>query len=782
MTLRSGFTLGSWTVYPLEGRLVDGAIESRVQPKSMDVLLCLAGADGAVVEREHLLLAVWGGRAQSDEPLTRCIGELRRALGDTRDVRRFILTVPKRGYQLLQTAVATSPPLVAADEPDTPPVTAAQRALRLDTLKKIGMGLGLLILAAVIQVGVERLLEDSDPPQTLSASGRSNANPSIAVLPVVNISDDIENDYFSDGLTETILHALARMPEILVTARTSTFLFKNTNADVRDIGLQLGVTHILEGSVRRSENRIRVTAHLVQASDGFRVWSENYDDELDDIFDVQDEIATKVAHALRGTFQDSPTEFQFEVVETYDSSAYDVYLRALASIRQFSFESLQQAERQLQNSLAIDPEFGDARFALGNLYVDQAYTGMTVWSEAMPNARREVEMLITANPDNVLAQALEAKIDGFDGMQNADYEQIRMAIVRLEKAIALRPNSVWIYAWMAQFQLAVGELDAALESIERGLTIDRFAHAMSSKQGEVLYAMGRFEEAAEAFKRVRELAPGMAGGYSSGGTVAKADRDYEAYVALMMRSMELDPGDHELALRFAGTLYSLGLVEEAEPWFQRGLELAPDAAATMRFALERDWLLGNFTAVRDRAKAMLENDVENRLGSVFAASMYYVQALRKLGTLADAPAFLGEISPAVTDSQTGLSHSRDVWIKLALIDALFTLDPGLAKEHAMFLSSYVSQTFPQLARIPRIRVSLDVAAGLRDSAIEIALEQDLIQQNIARGVSTFSSVQYLSIATLNSLIESPDIATRISEIEMLRATDAKRMQSLIKSK
>ena len=129
----------------------------------------------------------------------------------------------------------------------------------------------------------------------------------------------------------------------------------------------------------------------------------------------------------------------------------------------------------------------------------------------------------------------------------------------------------------------------------------------------------------------------MPGGYSSGGTVAKASRDYEAYVPLMMRSMELDPGDHELPLRFAGTLYSLGLVEEAEPWFQRGLELAPNAPATMRFALERDWLLGNFTEVRDRAKAMLENDVENRLGSVFAASMYYVQALRKLGALADAP-------------------------------------------------------------------------------------------------------------------------------------------------
>jgi TolB-like protein/Tfp pilus assembly protein PilF len=700
-------------------------------------------------------------------------------LGDTRGERGFILTVPKRGYQLIKAAVATSTTLVNADEPDMPPVTAAQRVLRLGTLKKVSMGLGLLILAAVIQVGVEHLLDESKPPDALSTAEKSNANPSIAVLPFVNFSDDIENEYFSDGLTETILHTLARMPEILVTAQTSTFLFKNTNADIRDIGLRLGVTHLVEGSVRRYENRIRVTAQLVQASDGFQVWSESYDDELDDIFEVQDEIATKVAHALLGTFQDDPPAFQYEVVETYDSNAYDLYLRALASIRLGSFEAFQQAERHLQGSLIIDSGFGDARLALGNLYVSHAYTGMTNWSEAMPKARREAKTLIDANPDDVLASALLAKIDGFDGMQNADYEQIRMAAARLEEAIALRPNTDWIYMWLALFQLEVGEFDAALESIERGLTIDRFSDGLNSKQGEVLYAMGRFEDATEAFKRVRELAPGMPGGYSSGGTVAKASRDYEAYVPLMMRSMELDPGDHELPLRFAGTLYSLGLVEEAEPWFQRGLELAPNAPATLRFALERDWLLGNFTEVRDRAMAMLENDVENRLGSVFAATMYYVQALRKLGALADAPAFLGKISPSVTDSQVRLIHSRDFWIKLAMIDALFTLDPELAKEHAKFLSSYISQTFPQLARIPRIRVSLDVAGGQRESAIKTALERDLIQQDIARGVATFSSVQYQSIATLNSLTGSPDIAARIFEFETLRATDAKRMQALI---
>ncbi|MEO0974718.1 MAG: winged helix-turn-helix domain-containing protein, partial [Pseudomonadota bacterium] len=148
MSLRRGFTLKHWTVLPLEGRLEQDGEIRRVQPKSMDVLLCLAEANGELVERDEILRRIWGERWVSDEPLTRCIGELRRALGDRRGAPEYILTVPKRGYRLLPTPAALSPAEATPDKPDHPPLTPRQQQRRLLTLQRLGVGLVVVVLIA----------------------------------------------------------------------------------------------------------------------------------------------------------------------------------------------------------------------------------------------------------------------------------------------------------------------------------------------------------------------------------------------------------------------------------------------------------------------------------------------------------------------------------------------------------------------------------------------------------------------------------------------------------
>ena len=195
------------------------------------------------------------------------------------------------------------------------------------------------------------------------------------MLPFVNMSGNSENEYFSDGLTETLLHMLAQVPELRVAARTSSFAFKGQDKDIREIALALRVAHVLEGSVQRAGDRVRITAQLIRANDGFHVWSENYDRTLDDIFGIQDEIATKVGNSLSDSLLGARDK-DIEGVATKDVSAYDLYLQALAELAKGSYGSLQAAEGLLKDALSKDPEFLDAKTELARNYLDQMLTGL----------------------------------------------------------------------------------------------------------------------------------------------------------------------------------------------------------------------------------------------------------------------------------------------------------------------------------------------------------------------------------------------------------------------
>ena len=210
---------------------------------------------------------------------------------------------------------------------------------------------------------------------------------SVAVLPFVNMSGDADNEYFSDGLTETLLHMLAQLPELKVAARTSSFAFKGQDRDIREIADALDVAHVLEGSVQRAGDRVRITVQLIRASDGFHVWSENYDRTLDDIFGIQDEIAGRVGSALSASLLQNDAGRSIVGVGTSNIEAYDDYLHALASLATGSFSGYRAAEQSLQAALARDPEFVDAKIRLADVYWSQAATGMTSKADAYRNAQ-----------------------------------------------------------------------------------------------------------------------------------------------------------------------------------------------------------------------------------------------------------------------------------------------------------------------------------------------------------------------------------------------------------
>jgi TolB-like protein len=217
----------------------------RLEPKVMGVLLCLAEHPGQTLSKEQLFLAVWPKTVVTEDVLKRCIAELRRAFNDDARNPRVIETISKRGYRLV-----------------APVDTTAEG----------------------------------------STAAASAASDSIVVLPFINISADPENEHFADGVTEEIIDALGQIRELQVVSRTSAFTFKGRHVDLRIVGKQLNVRTVLEGSVRRADNRLRITAQLVNAEDGYHVWSERYDREITDVFAIQEDIARAIVERLKIAF------------------------------------------------------------------------------------------------------------------------------------------------------------------------------------------------------------------------------------------------------------------------------------------------------------------------------------------------------------------------------------------------------------------------------------------------------------------------------------------------
>src|SRR5215475_10523122 len=242
---QKSFKVGSWIVDPSLNSVSSEGKTVRLEPKVMEVLLCLAQHSGETLSKEQLFQAVWPNIIVTEDVLRRCIGELRRAFDDDARNPHIVETISKRGYRLLA------------------PVSA---------------------------------------PATAPVPQEEAVTDSIVVLPFANMSADPENEYFADGITEEIIDALAQIQGLHVVARSSAFSFKGKHIDLRIVGEQLKVRTVLEGSVRRADNRLRITAQLISTADGYHLWSERYDREMKDVFAIQEEIAQAIAQRLKVTF------------------------------------------------------------------------------------------------------------------------------------------------------------------------------------------------------------------------------------------------------------------------------------------------------------------------------------------------------------------------------------------------------------------------------------------------------------------------------------------------
>ncbi len=501
--------------------------------------MSLAENSGAVVERENLLRQVWGERAQSDEPLTRCIGELRRALGDARAEPDYIQTIPKRGYRLLQAVAPLARDAEEDGDEDVLKLTPLQRSLKLNTIKKMAAFAVILLGAALVGVFMERWQD---------GSGRV-AERSIAVLPFVNLSSDKEQEYFSDGISEELLNLLARIPELRVISRTSAFSYKGKGIDIPTIAEQLNVAHVLEGSVRKAGNQVRISAQLIEAQSDTHLWSETYDRTLDDIFAIQDEIAATVVEQLKVTLLgDAPQ------VRPTNPEAYSLLLQARHFSRNVTAEGLEHANVLYEQALAIDPDYAPAWVGLAVNYNNLATNSYMPFDEGFRRAREAANRALAVDPDNPAAYAHLGWIAMW-----YDHD-LAAAASHYERALSVDPSNFAIIANAALLLKGLGRLHEAVALVEYHTARDPVNPTAHYNLGLGYLSAGRWEESIAAQRTVLQLSPDYIGVHSFIGTALLMLDDTEA----ALEAMSHEPSEAYRWLGLVMANHALGRTDAAD--------------------------------------------------------------------------------------------------------------------------------------------------------------------------------------------------------------------------
>ena len=327
------------------------------------------------------------------------------------------------------------------------------------------------------------------------------AEKSIAVLPFVNMSGDAENEYFSDGISEEILNVLARVPELSVAARTSSFQFKGETRDVAEIANQLKVRMVLEGSVRKQAERVRVTAQLIDAQSGFHLWSETFDRELRDIFAIQDEIARAIGNELKVRVL-GQGDGSVAVSGTMNLEAHDLYLRGLAQWQKREENALFAAIEAFERAIAADPSFAQAWGGLAMTYaVLPAYTNRLATAasaERSLDAAQRALALDPAQPEPYLAMGNVAAAISLRRETGA---------ALLRRAIELRPSSATAHQWLGTTLVEMGRLEEGIASLERAAELDPRSLIVANNHASMLLIAGRDTQAIEACTPALEYAP-----------------------------------------------------------------------------------------------------------------------------------------------------------------------------------------------------------------------------------------------------------------------------------
>jgi len=507
--------VGEWRVDPDLDVLSREGQTIRVEPRTMRLLMRLAAHAGRVVDVQQLLEEVWPNVLVTHGSVYQAIAQLRQILGDDSEHPSYIENLPRRGYRLIAPIAPWDRPCAAATDP-----TPATQSLSQATIPSV---------SAEQQLSGERTVFAAETPRETPVSQVRQALPgqnvgnvpafgkSIAVLPFTNISSDPENEYFGDGLAEDILNALSHIPELHVAARSSTFSFKNKGAGVSEIAERLRVATVLEGSVRRSADRLRVTVHLVDAETGFDLWSERFDRRLSDVFDIQDEIAGAIAERLKVTLQSVDTR------PTANVEAYELYLRGRYEWHQRSPPTMRAAIKNFEQSIRLDPNNALAFAGLADGYAILCCYGWMRTGDARGPAHEALQRAVSLAPN-----LWETNFSR--GLYIFTFERAwRTAQPYFENAVAINPRSALAQTYLGMFLATAGDTDRAIAQVDLGKRLDPLSPLSHTFASISFGLLGRLEAAESAARQALELQPdSLATLWALGDALCRLERSEEA--------------------------------------------------------------------------------------------------------------------------------------------------------------------------------------------------------------------------------------------------------------
>lgn len=484
----------------------------------MELLLLLLERRGQIVTREQIVERVWGKNVflDTDNSINAAIRKIRQVLKDDPEQPRFVQTVTGRGYRFIapvqeieaspgRVEVISPPPALSEVTPSAVIVDDHVAQAPVDERRRLLVLLvpAVCVVLMVALVGYFQWFRSRPRPET------SGARLMLAVLPFENLTGDAGQDYFSDGMTEEMITRLGNLdPQHLgVIARTSVMHYKNSPEKLDQIGRELGVQYVLEGSIRRDSEKVRITAQLIEAKDQTHLWARQYDREVSHLLTLEAEIAREIADEIQTTLGDrkaasslsEPSLPSQNSPQTYE--AYDLYLKGQYFFNKRSIEGFRRAIDYYQQAIAKDPNFARAYAGLADSYALIGGYSATPQTEFMPRARAAALRAVDLDPSLPEAHTALALV-----VQNYDWDW-QTSEKEFRRAIALNPNYATAHHWYAEHLMWLGRFDEAFRESENARQLDPLSLIIAADRGAMLYYSRQYDRAIAQFLAVREMDP-----------------------------------------------------------------------------------------------------------------------------------------------------------------------------------------------------------------------------------------------------------------------------------